>query len=154
MSGAHSHQAEPTTTRRKRRPRGGGDGNCSGADGHEGTGRPLFAGRRKQRTQAKTKEKVEKQPGKEKSFKNQSAAGDWRARHHRSLADDFGLGSSTSDAPFTIPHCIARYTSQVPKQNVQDQVIPIAGHSVNEPGIAAGLVAANEKLKNIVKNRG
>lgn len=32
------------------------------------------------------------------------------------------------------------------------QVVPDAGHSANEPGIAAELVAANEKLKNIIKN--
>ncbi|KAF9665884.1 hypothetical protein SADUNF_Sadunf16G0171300 [Salix dunnii] len=31
-------------------------------------------------------------------------------------------------------------------------VVPDAGHSANEPGIAAELVAANEKLKNIIKN--
>ncbi|GKD92374.1 hypothetical protein Tco_1372211, partial [Tanacetum coccineum] len=30
-------------------------------------------------------------------------------------------------------------------------VIPDAGHSANEPGVAAELVAANEKLKNIIK---
>ncbi|XP_009764687.1 proline iminopeptidase [Nicotiana sylvestris] len=30
-------------------------------------------------------------------------------------------------------------------------VVPDAGHSANEPGIAAELVAANEKLKNILK---
>ncbi|KAJ6777351.1 PROLINE IMINOPEPTIDASE [Salix koriyanagi] len=32
------------------------------------------------------------------------------------------------------------------------KVVPDAGHSANEPGIAAELVAANEKLKNIIKN--
>lgn len=32
------------------------------------------------------------------------------------------------------------------------RVIPNAGHSANEPGIAAELVAANEKLKNNLKN--
>ena len=32
------------------------------------------------------------------------------------------------------------------------QVVPDAGHSANEPGIAAELVAANERLKNIIKN--
>ncbi|KAJ0009886.1 hypothetical protein Pint_33560 [Pistacia integerrima] len=32
------------------------------------------------------------------------------------------------------------------------KVVPDAGHSANEPGIAAELVAANENLKNIVKN--
>ena len=31
------------------------------------------------------------------------------------------------------------------------QVVSDAGHSANEPGIAAELVAANEKLKNLVK---
>ncbi|KAK6945899.1 Alpha/beta hydrolase fold-1, partial [Dillenia turbinata] len=30
-------------------------------------------------------------------------------------------------------------------------IVPDAGHSANEPGIAAELVAANEKLKNIIK---
>lgn len=34
------------------------------------------------------------------------------------------------------------------------QVVPDAGHSANEPGITAELVAANEKLKNIIKNKG
>lgn len=32
--------------------------------------------------------------------------------------------------------------------------MPDAGHSANETGIAAELVAANEKLKNIIKNGG
>ena len=32
------------------------------------------------------------------------------------------------------------------------QVVADAGHSANEPGIAAELVVANEKLKNIIKN--
>ncbi|KAM3694768.1 hypothetical protein ACB098_07G079500 [Castanea mollissima] len=32
------------------------------------------------------------------------------------------------------------------------KVVPDAGHSANEPGIAAELVAANERLKNIIKN--
>ena len=32
------------------------------------------------------------------------------------------------------------------------QVVSDAGHSANEPGIAAELVAANEKLKNLAKN--
>lgn len=31
------------------------------------------------------------------------------------------------------------------------QVVADAGHSANEPGIAAELVAANEKLKSIIK---
>ncbi|KAB1208302.1 Proline iminopeptidase [Morella rubra] len=31
------------------------------------------------------------------------------------------------------------------------KVVPNAGHSANEPGIAAELVAANEKLKNVIK---
>jgi proline iminopeptidase len=31
------------------------------------------------------------------------------------------------------------------------KVVPDAGHSANEPGIAAELVAANERLKNIIK---
>ncbi|KAI9181881.1 hypothetical protein LWI28_019637 [Acer negundo] len=34
------------------------------------------------------------------------------------------------------------------------KVVPNAGHSANELGIAAELVAANEKLKNLVKNNG
>ncbi|KAG4945473.1 hypothetical protein JHK87_041480 [Glycine soja] len=34
------------------------------------------------------------------------------------------------------------------------RVVPDAGHSANEPGITAELVAANEKLKNIIKNKG
>lgn len=41
----------------------------------------------------------------------------------------FGLGSAniriglaTQDAPLNIPHCIARYTNQIPKFKVQDQV--------------------------------
>ncbi|CAL5358178.1 unnamed protein product [Camellia sinensis] len=34
------------------------------------------------------------------------------------------------------------------------KVVPNAGHSANEPGIAAELVAANEKLKNIIKRIG
>ncbi|XP_023764772.3 proline iminopeptidase, partial [Lactuca sativa] len=33
------------------------------------------------------------------------------------------------------------------------KVVSDAGHSANEPGIAAELVAANEKLKNIIKTR-
>jgi proline iminopeptidase len=33
-------------------------------------------------------------------------------------------------------------------------VVSDAGHSANEPGISAELVAANEKLKNIIKNKG
>lgn len=33
------------------------------------------------------------------------------------------------------------------------QVVPDAGHSANEPGIASELVAANERLKNIIKNK-
>ncbi|KAI6693349.1 hypothetical protein NL676_021059 [Syzygium grande] len=31
------------------------------------------------------------------------------------------VGLAQQDTPFTVPRCIARYTSQVPKQNVQDQ---------------------------------
>ncbi|RYR35802.1 hypothetical protein Ahy_A10g050906 isoform B [Arachis hypogaea] len=34
------------------------------------------------------------------------------------------------------------------------RVVADAGHSANEPGITAELVAANEKLKNIIKNKG
>ncbi|KAJ0522180.1 putative prolyl aminopeptidase [Helianthus annuus] len=33
------------------------------------------------------------------------------------------------------------------------KVVTDAGHSANEPGIAAELVAANEKLKNIIRNK-
>ncbi|KAI6693458.1 hypothetical protein NL676_021168 [Syzygium grande] len=33
------------------------------------------------------------------------------------------VGLAQQDAPFTLPHCIARYTSQVPKPNVQDQML-------------------------------
>lgn len=33
------------------------------------------------------------------------------------------------------------------------QVVPDAGHSANEIGIAAELVAANEKLKNIMSKK-
>ncbi|XP_024026314.1 actin-related protein 9 isoform X5 [Morus notabilis] len=33
------------------------------------------------------------------------------------------IGLASQDAPFNIPHCIARYTTQVPKRNVQDQVL-------------------------------
>ncbi|KAJ9538044.1 hypothetical protein OSB04_030777 [Centaurea solstitialis] len=33
------------------------------------------------------------------------------------------------------------------------KVVPDAGHSANEPGIAAELVAANEKLKNIRRTK-
>lgn len=32
------------------------------------------------------------------------------------------------------------------------QIVTDAGHSANEPGIAAELVAGNEKLKNVLKN--
>lgn len=33
------------------------------------------------------------------------------------------------------------------------KIVPDAGHSANEPGTAAELVAANEKLKSIIKNK-
>ncbi|XP_048141158.1 actin-related protein 9-like [Rhodamnia argentea] len=33
------------------------------------------------------------------------------------------VGLAQQDAPFTSPHCIARCTSQVPKRNVQDQML-------------------------------
>ncbi|XP_010248469.1 PREDICTED: proline iminopeptidase [Nelumbo nucifera] len=36
----------------------------------------------------------------------------------------------------------------------QTAIVPDAGHSANEPGIAAELVAANETLKNILKTNG
>jgi hypothetical protein len=32
------------------------------------------------------------------------------------------IGLATQDAPLNIPHCIARYTNQIPKFKVQDQV--------------------------------
>lgn len=32
------------------------------------------------------------------------------------------IGLAQQDAPISVPHCIARRTSQVPKKNVQDQV--------------------------------
>lgn len=35
---------------------------------------------------------------------------------------------------------------------VAKQVIPDAGHSANEPGIAAALVAANEKFKTLIRS--
>lgn len=35
----------------------------------------------------------------------------------------------------------------------QQQVVADAGHSANEPGIAAELVAANEKLKSKIKQK-
>lgn len=33
------------------------------------------------------------------------------------------IGLASQDAPFYIPHCIARFTTQVPKRNVQDQML-------------------------------
>ncbi|KAF8016430.1 hypothetical protein BT93_H1825 [Corymbia citriodora subsp. variegata] len=33
------------------------------------------------------------------------------------------VGLAQQDAPCIVPHCIARYTSQVPKLNVQDQML-------------------------------
>ncbi|XP_057959859.1 actin-related protein 9 [Malania oleifera] len=33
------------------------------------------------------------------------------------------IGLAQQDAPFNIPHCIARYSNQVPKRNVQDQML-------------------------------
>ncbi|XP_038877353.1 actin-related protein 9 [Benincasa hispida] len=33
------------------------------------------------------------------------------------------IGLASQDAPFNVPHCIARYTNQVPKRNVQDQML-------------------------------
>ncbi|GFP95906.1 actin-related protein 9 [Phtheirospermum japonicum] len=33
------------------------------------------------------------------------------------------IGLAKQDAPFSVPHCIARRTSQVPKKNVQDQLL-------------------------------
>ncbi|XP_062108131.1 actin-related protein 9 [Humulus lupulus] len=33
------------------------------------------------------------------------------------------IGLASQDAPFNIPHCIARYTNQVPKRTVQDQML-------------------------------
>uniref|UniRef100_A0A9I9CP57 Actin-related protein 9 n=1 Tax=Cucumis melo TaxID=3656 RepID=A0A9I9CP57_CUCME len=33
------------------------------------------------------------------------------------------IGLASQDAPFNVPHCIARYTNQIPKRNVQDQML-------------------------------
>ncbi|KAI4345773.1 hypothetical protein L6164_012869 [Bauhinia variegata] len=33
------------------------------------------------------------------------------------------IGLASQDTPFNIPHCIARHTKQVPKKNVQDQML-------------------------------
>ncbi|KAF4380509.1 hypothetical protein G4B88_011755 [Cannabis sativa] len=33
------------------------------------------------------------------------------------------IGLASQDVPFNIPHCIARYTNQVPKRTVQDQML-------------------------------
>ncbi|KAJ1384887.1 actin-related protein 9 [Sesbania bispinosa] len=33
------------------------------------------------------------------------------------------IGLASRDTPFNIPHCIARHTTQVPKRNVQDQML-------------------------------
>ncbi|KAJ7979905.1 actin-related protein 9 [Quillaja saponaria] len=33
------------------------------------------------------------------------------------------IGLASQDTPFNIPHCIARYTNQVPKRNIQDQML-------------------------------
>ncbi|CAN1279607.1 Actin-related protein 9 [Linum perenne] len=33
------------------------------------------------------------------------------------------IGAAQQDAPYSIPHCIARHTNQTPKLNVQDQVM-------------------------------
>ncbi|XP_021899450.1 actin-related protein 9-like [Carica papaya] len=33
------------------------------------------------------------------------------------------VGLAQQDTPFNIPHCIARYTNQVPKNNVLDQML-------------------------------
>lgn len=33
------------------------------------------------------------------------------------------IGLASQDTPFDIPHCIARHTKQVPKKNVQDQML-------------------------------
>ncbi|XP_058770811.1 actin-related protein 9 [Vicia villosa] len=33
------------------------------------------------------------------------------------------IGLASQDTPFNIPHCIAHYTKQVPKRNVQDQML-------------------------------
>lgn len=43
------------------------------------------------------------------------------------------------------------FTTYKQKNTFLSQVVPDAGHSANEPGIAAELVAANEKLKNLAK---
>ncbi|XP_039155128.1 actin-related protein 9-like [Eucalyptus grandis] len=36
---------------------------------------------------------------------------------------NIGAGLAQQDAPFVVSYCIARYTSQLPKPNVQDQVV-------------------------------
>lgn len=33
------------------------------------------------------------------------------------------IGLASQDTPYNIPHCIAHYTKQVPKKNVQDQML-------------------------------
>lgn len=50
--------------------------------------------------------------------------------------------------PYVVPNMVKLLN------HTMKQVVPDAGHSANEPGIAAELVAANEKLKNIIKNKG
>ena len=45
-----------------------------------------------------------------------------KLQKHLSGSANIRIGLATHDTPFNIPHCIARYTSQVPKKNVQDQV--------------------------------
>lgn len=44
---------------------------------------------------------------------------------HLSGSANIRIGLATHDIPFNIPHCIARYTSQVLKKNVQDQVLSL-----------------------------
>lgn len=53
------------------------------------------------------------------------------------------------DAFWCFPVLLLCVSSHFPQQIVAD-----AGHSANEPGTAAELVAANEKIKNSIKNKG
>jgi hypothetical protein len=55
---------------------------------------------------------------------------------------------------FVVYLSCAKLGHQVTESYYETQVVSDAGHSANEPGISAELVAANEKLKNIIKNKG
>jgi hypothetical protein len=78
------------------------------------------------------------------------------------IDDDIGL-THRADLMLRMDHGIMHFFSMalfsaflrfelVTIWNHLGQVVPDAGHSANEPGITAELVAANEKLKNIIKN--